>query len=458
LGNVARSDLAGLWTGVRRSELRRRLQAHDFTAGCSGCGAAIEIEGRANSYPALFDSWAPRSKALQGDSWPRRMEFNLSNACNLQCVQCDGELSSAIRTHREHRSPMIRPYGDAFFDQLAEFIPHVEWTQFAGGEPFLARENYRVWDLIERLNPDLRCHVITNATQWSERIEHTAASLRMSFAFSVDAASETTFESIRVGAAHSQVLANIDRFREVAARNDMPTSINHCLMRQNYHEFGELLIWAEERAMPVDVSVVRTPAHSSIAHLGHEQLEQVCTFLDDQADRVRPRLDLNLAVWDAEVARIALWADATMESSQRVWIQPRRDRILEFPSDGAGPGDDSEALRQLEHFATDGIVHRLIIGSDNHVESVGSTMDAVARFDPGPLVGLHVEHLPAALAAVFGPVGAQEIRSQTDDRLEVWTSCGPSTIRTIMVPLRNSDGWAERAALLFAIGPSSSDS
>ena len=58
-----------------------------------------------------------------GVGWPKHIEFALSNTCNLQCVQCSGELSSAIRAQREHRPPLRSPYGDAFFDEIQEFLP-----------------------------------------------------------------------------------------------------------------------------------------------------------------------------------------------------------------------------------------------------------------------------------------------------------------------------------------------
>lgn len=54
--------------------------------------------------------------------WPRQMEFSVSNTCNLQCVMCNGEWSSSIRSQREGLPPLPKVYDDAFFDGLRDFL------------------------------------------------------------------------------------------------------------------------------------------------------------------------------------------------------------------------------------------------------------------------------------------------------------------------------------------------
>lgn len=103
------------------------------------------------------------------------MEFNLSNACNLQCIQCNGDLSSSIRIHRERRAPLAKVRRR--LEDLAALLPPDE-AQFAGGEPFLGVENFRAWELIAEVSPSLGCTVVTNATQWNRRVERVLEQLR----------------------------------------------------------------------------------------------------------------------------------------------------------------------------------------------------------------------------------------------------------------------------------------
>src|SRR5690606_1382079 len=101
LGNITEQRLPEIWAGVRRAEMVAELAARETPAGCGNCAAEVATEGRRGSYPEVFDLWASRlGRDRSADPWPVRMEFNLSNRCNLQCIQCSGDLSSAIRIHR----------------------------------------------------------------------------------------------------------------------------------------------------------------------------------------------------------------------------------------------------------------------------------------------------------------------------------------------------------------------
>src|SRR4051794_38914681 len=94
LGNVGRERLRDIWAGERRLALVDRLAVDDWSLGCQGCATEVDQEGRAGSYPASFDARAGHLTNEAGSgAWPTFMEFNLSNACNLQCLQCNGDLS-----------------------------------------------------------------------------------------------------------------------------------------------------------------------------------------------------------------------------------------------------------------------------------------------------------------------------------------------------------------------------
>ena len=62
--------------------------------------------------------------------WPRQIEFSISNSCNLECVMCDGDHSSAIRAHREKRPPMPRLYSDQFLQTLRPYLAHLDQAKF----------------------------------------------------------------------------------------------------------------------------------------------------------------------------------------------------------------------------------------------------------------------------------------------------------------------------------------
>ncbi|MBL8778805.1 MAG: SPASM domain-containing protein [Acidimicrobiales bacterium] len=466
LGNLGQERLVDIWNGVRRATLVDRLAHDDFSHGCSACAWELSVEGRATSFPGHFDV---KARHLRRDpataAWPRWMEFNLSNSCNLQCIQCNGDLSSSIRIHREGRAPLPKVYGDEFFEDLALFLPHLTEAQFAGGEPFLGAENYRAWELLAEVAPHVRCQVVTNATQWNRRVVEVLDRIPFSFCFSIDGITAETYESIRMGADFDEVLTNVDRFCGYARRNGTRLRWNFCLMPQNVHEFGDVLEFAEHRGIEVSVQVVHAPSSASIAALPPDELVEVHRRLCRQSDDVLARLELNAHVWRTEVDRIGAWAAASdPEAHLAAWgggppppvepppPPPPVEYVLGLPVLGDGPVDRAEAVERLRAFDTGATVHEVVVDrSDTIVDCSPGVPEGLgcARED---LVGRPAEALRVASEARFGPLSGGDTLSRSDDEIDAVARYGDQELRAITVALRDEHGVAEHAAILFALG------
>ncbi len=455
LGNVANQRLTEIWDGPRRHELVARLAEDDYSHGCEGCKWEVETEGRDGSYPQTFEA---RASHLTEDpasaAWPRSMEFNLSNSCNLQCIQCNGDLSSSIRIHREGRPPLPKVYGDEFFEDLATFLPHLHTVQFAGGEPFLGPENFRAWDLIAEVAPDLEVQVVTNATQWNKRVEAVLEKVRIAPTFSLDGITAATYEAVRHGADHDAVMTNVDRFCDYTRRVGTRASINFCLMAQNHHEFGPLLVFAEERGIDVNVSVVHYPEHCSIARLDPREIAEIHESLLAQSDEVLSRLDRNARVWRTEVARIGSWLDGHDPGTDHETLWGVADAgPFAFPKWADRQQDDVEARADLEAFAAGGGVHVLRIGvgdtitdcSDEDAAALGTTVDE--------LIGAPVSLVQEIVERTHGPLTDQRMLREGGDRIEVVSVFGDVEIRTVIVAMRDATGFADHARFLFAARP-----
>lgn len=448
LGNVTTDRLADIWAGPRRHELVARLAVDDWSLGCQGCGVEVAQEGSESAYPASF---LPRARHLTADpasaAWPTFMEFNLSNACNLQCLQCNGDLSSSIRIHREHRAPLAPAYGDAFFEDLAAFLPHLHAAQFAGGEPFLGAENFRAWELVAELAPDLPITVVTNATQWNRRVEQVLERLAVSFVFSLDGVTEATYESIRVGADIEAVLANVDRFCAYARDRGTTTMINHCLMVQNVHEFADLLLFADGHDLPVNVSVVHHPGHCSIARLPREDMARLLADLEAQSATVRPRLARNLEVWDRELARIASWVASGVDHDDSEWAASAYE-ILGLPRQGTGPWDDTTARAAAAEFSGGSAVV-VTVGPDDVIRACRPTPDDLFAVSDEEFVGRPVAELQELLTARFGLMSDYRVLTTTDDQIEAAAVVGDQEFRISLVAVRDADGWADEGRVII---------
>lgn len=299
LGNVAVDRLDDIWNGVPMQRMRDGLATYQFGGGCETCAWQIRHGDFTKAFPHVFDEFPVESPRPE---WPAMIQFGGSNTCNLECVMCNGVLSSTIRARREHMPPLPKYYDDRFFADLRKYLPHLRMAQFFGGEPFLAHECFRIWDMMIEEGLSTRCHVSTNGTQYTARVERVLAALPFSITVSVDGATRGMVESIRVRARYDDVMRNIQRFREYTTQRKTWMALSYCLMRQNWHEFAEFLLFAEELGCEVFVNTVIDPPRHSLFSLPAAEMARLADRFEASGVDVVPRLTINRRVWDEQVA------------------------------------------------------------------------------------------------------------------------------------------------------------
>ena len=130
--------------------MRDAVRRNELPGGCDLCAAELYARNFKNLLARQFDENvrppAPAGllsrvsslwKTKQETQYPLRMDFELSNKCNLECAMCSGYFSSTIRANREQLPPLPMVYDQAFVEQLLPFLPHLTNAKFLGGEPFL---------------------------------------------------------------------------------------------------------------------------------------------------------------------------------------------------------------------------------------------------------------------------------------------------------------------------------
>jgi MoaA/NifB/PqqE/SkfB family radical SAM enzyme len=425
LGDLTRESLTDIWRGRAAERLRGRLAAGDLGLGCELCAAEVAVGSPATAELRRFDPLAP---SVAEPEWPRQLELALSNACNLQCVMCNGELSSAIRIHREGRSPLPRVYGDEFFAELDEFLPHLQRVMFLGGEPFLGAEPMRVLDrLVERgLTPDV--YVTSNGTQWNERVERALRSLPVDVSVSVDGFRKETIEAIRVGVRHEALVDNIGHYRAATRDNGGGFSLTFCLQRGNWRELGDVLAWGDRLDALVGVSTLTNPPHLSLHRLAGGELEEVVGVLHEQDGALRPRLGRNLVVWQRELGRLeALLAERLADASVSV-------------SGGAGDGH-AGAETLAASFADGRGVHRMHADGSQVVLRIEPDPSDVLGVDLADLSGAPTSALAGRLTEALGEVGDTSLRMH------------PGGVEERRIRFDRADGSTEVRAFLSSTGP-----
>ncbi len=329
LGNVAVDRLADIWNGPRIQSLRKALAKDNFAAGCQFCEWQISVGNYLGAYTRNFERFPV---AELDPAWPQMMEFSVSNTCNLECVMCKGEFSSLIRSNREKLPPLPKAYGDQFFEDLRPFLPHLKYCKFLGGEPFLARESYRVWDLIIEAGLRLPCHVTTNGTQYNERVEQVLSHMPIELSVSLDGLTKPTLESIRRNANFETVMENFRRFHQYARRQGTYIGLTYCLMRQNWHEFGDFLKFADDWDCEVVVNLVREPPQCSLYTLPIRQLDEIAAAMEEQGRSLRNRLKRNRPVWDEHVGGLRRRVQRREDSTRPPFETPLALVVLDAKS------------------------------------------------------------------------------------------------------------------------------
>ncbi len=300
-GNILHQSIDEIWHGARIKALRQSLEQYEFGKGCDFCAMQAADNWFANMSMRRFDDY-PIAPGVP--EWPQQMEFSISNACNLECIMCAGIWSSAIRARREKLPKLPHLYSREFMLSLRKYLPHLKRIKFLGGEPFLVKEYYLIWDMLieDKLTPD--CHVTTNGTQLGPRVKRLLEALPFSIAVSLDGTTKQTVERIRVNTDYDTQIRHVKYFGAYAKERGTSFSLTFCLMRQNWHEFGDYCAFGDELDCSVWVNTVRHPPEFGIYTMELADLREVVRGMEFEAPRLEGRLGRNRNVWFAEFERL----------------------------------------------------------------------------------------------------------------------------------------------------------
>lgn len=294
LGVYPQDSVDEIWNGQPIRELREALSGYDLTRGCEKCAQQIEAHDFGGSHAVFYTNYgritAEKRRELEmvpeGDPTsaplPMRLEFNIHNACNLQCVMCHGLASSSIRAHREGLPSLANPYDETFVDQLAPFLPYVVETDFMGGEPFMIPVYRKLWERIAAVNPRMKVCILTNATILDDSIKELLGSINCWMHVSIDSVFKETYESIRKGASYDAVMKNCEYYAQLMQDRGLSFMFRYCPMRLNWREIPDTVRFCNERGILLMYNQVDSPLSLSLTTLAPPELRSVVSFLRER--------------------------------------------------------------------------------------------------------------------------------------------------------------------------------
>lgn len=272
-------SIKDIWFGEKFTEYRNNLKNGVFNSECRVCKQKIEA-----------DTW-PLAMAYDGFSvkeYPTMLELELSNQCNLECIMCEGRLSSGIRKNREKLPPMQQVYDENFVEQLKEFIPHLEELRFNGGEPFAQKIVYDICMLVAEINPNLRINIATNGTVYNKQVREILSKCNISLNISIDSLDKDNYEAIRLNGNFDILMENFQIFNKYCKDNNRGLSVMVNPMNNNWWEMPEFVKFTTENKVNLWYNTIHHPEHLSIWKLPSQDLNVILQTLQPQVDDLKP--------------------------------------------------------------------------------------------------------------------------------------------------------------------------
>ena len=177
-GNLNDNSLEEIWNNEKYKKLRKNMLNEKESPECTRC---YEMEKsniwtlRKNTNKYYIGHW-DRVETTQEDGTVEElnmgcMDIRVSNICNFRCRTCGPELSSAwYEDHSklygqppENPKMMNIANNEKFWNELQPLLLTVEEACWAGGEPIITEEHYKILDFwIENKMKDVRLRYTTN--------------------------------------------------------------------------------------------------------------------------------------------------------------------------------------------------------------------------------------------------------------------------------------------------------
>ncbi len=180
---------------------------------------------------------------------PSSLQIGISNPCNLSCRMCP-----YLEVHDADRSLMSMET----FERFVPILPYIDNVHLSGfGETLLNKQLLSFVERIRSIHPKITIAVTTNATLLDETISRGLIEAGVDrVVVSLDGASASTVESIRLGIDFEKVIANVRRLCAIRDQLGLRAPVVRFNYMVGYGTYRELPLLVE-LAHDVGVSEIR---------------------------------------------------------------------------------------------------------------------------------------------------------------------------------------------------------
>jgi organic radical activating enzyme len=311
VGNCRTNTLEEIWRDQPMAQLRKDMLSETPNAACGRCYEQ-EASGFFSGRKSANKHHGHQIKKLEANPFEMTYwDIRFSNLCNLKCRSCGHIFSSQWYQDQaklaggdwKEKNTVLNYAGRTETDMWSQLEPHLDYVEqiyFAGGEPLLMEEHYRILDeLVRRKRFDVRLIYNTNFTHTDLKgrsvFEYWKQFKSVAVGASLDD-SGARGEYIRKGTDWSVVEQNRRDMLRICPEVDFyisPTlSIMNAWHLPDFHRD-----WVEQgliRAQDLNVNILQDPAYYriDIAPIQYKQIlkvkfEQHIAWLQSQGDSLR---------------------------------------------------------------------------------------------------------------------------------------------------------------------------
>ena len=266
LGNLKQNTVQEVLSGERMRELKQTMACGEWHNACSWCKQLEETTGSSGRTVRQLDSLVAEKINNDIDYFGlEHMVVNWSNLCNLTCVYCNSETSTAWQSIKKIPINHVKNEHQDLIELAKTHGKNIQGLTLGGGEPLLQKGLVEFLSYLDSqkinvvVTTNLSVEIVNNPVyqtlkQWPN----------VTWMVSFDNADPVKFEYVRNGATWQQFEKNLDTMiadgQNIQAH---PAYSIYCALEvDKYYEFcqqkGIDLFWCE-LTYPLNLDIRRQP-------------------------------------------------------------------------------------------------------------------------------------------------------------------------------------------------------
>jgi MoaA/NifB/PqqE/SkfB family radical SAM enzyme len=294
IGNVKKNTIQEVITGPVVTGMKQAMARGEWAPGCSWCKRLEETTGVSGRTMRRVSEETTTAIDTGPDFFKlEHLVVNWSNLCNLTCVYCNPETSTAWQSIKKIPINYVKNEHEDLIELARTQGHNIQGLSLGGGEPLLQRGLEQFLDYI---NPaTVRVMITTNLSVDLERnaiYQRLRTWPNVEWMISFDNADQDKFEYVRHGASWSQFVKNIQVMKKdgLNIKAHPAYSVYCALDLLEYYDFCDQenigIFWCELNH-PMELDIRRQSA--DLRQLAVAEINQVLT-------KYQGRINLNVDV------------------------------------------------------------------------------------------------------------------------------------------------------------------